>query len=100
MSDEYKLRKDMEAGARAKTVLESEAYSGAYKAVREAIIEQWENCPIRDREGAHELKLMLKIHGDIHKHMEKAVIDGKFAAEQLKHDRTFPERLRERLRIA
>ena len=90
----------MEAGARAKTVLEFEPYSNAYKAVRDAIIEQWEQCPIRDREGAHELKLMLKIHGDIHAHMQKAVSQGKFAAEQLKQDKTFAQRLQERLRIA
>jgi len=100
MSDEYVLRKQMEEGARANAVLESDAYKAAYQAVRAAIFEQWEHGPIRDREGAHELKLMLKIHGDIHKHMEKAVIDGKFAAEQLKQDRSFSERLRERLRIA
>jgi hypothetical protein len=100
VSDEYALRKSMEAGARAKTVLESPAYSDAYKAVREAIIEQWEQCPIRDREGAHELKLMLKLHTDIHRHMERAVEDGKFAAEQLKQDKSFGEKLRDRLRIA
>lgn len=100
MIDEYTLRKQMEEGARANSVLESDSYKAAYQAVRNAIIEQWETCPIRDREGAHELKLMLKIHGDIHKHMERAVVEGKFAAEQLKQDRTFSERLRERLRIA
>ena len=100
MSDEFTLRKQMEEGTRAHAVLDSYAYKTAYGAVRQAIIDQWEQCPIRDREGAHELKLMLKIHGDIQKHMEKAVVDGKFAAEQLKQDRTFSERLRDRLRIA
>ena len=100
MSDEYKLRKQMEDGVRAKSVLDDSTYQAASKAVRDAIIEQWENCPIRDREGAHELKLMLKIHRDIEAHMRKAVTDGQFAAEQLKQDKTFTERLKERLRIA
>lgn len=97
--DEYTLRKQAEQGSKAKTVLDSEPFQNAYTAVREAIIEAWENCPVRDREGAHELKLMLKIHRDIYGHLEKAVADGKFAAEELKKDKTFSQRLQERLRI-
>ena len=100
MSDEFKLRKQMEQGARAKSVLDDDAFKIAYGAVRAAILEQWENCPIRDREGAHELKLMLKIHTDIGKHLQKAVEDGKFAAEELKKDKTISQRIAERLRIA
>jgi hypothetical protein len=100
MSDEFTLRKQMEAAARAKGVLADEAFQNASNAVREAILEQWENCPIRDREGAHELKLMLKIHGDLLKHLQKAVDDGKFAAEELKKDKTITQRIAERLRIA
>lgn len=90
----------MERAARAKSILEDSAYQDAYEAVRAAIIEQWEQCPIRDKEGAHELKLMLKIHKDIEAHMRKAVKDGEFAAEELKRDKTFAQRLTERLRIA
>jgi Arc/MetJ-type ribon-helix-helix transcriptional regulator len=100
MNDEFTLRKQMEKAARARSVLDDDAYKDASKAVRDAIIEAWEQCPIRDRDGAHELKLMLKIHKDIEAHMQKAVDDGKFAAEELKRDQTFSEKLRERLRIA
>lgn len=90
----------MEAGSRAKVVLESPAYSDAYKAVREAILEQWESCPIRDREGAHELKLMLKLHTDIHRHMERAVEEGKFAAKELAKPKNIAQKIADRLRIA
>lgn len=89
----------MEEAARARTVLDSEAYQTAYKAVRDAIVEQWEKCPIRDREGAHELKLMLKIHSDIKGHMERAVEVGKFAAEELSKPRNIGQKIAERLRI-
>jgi hypothetical protein len=100
LNDEFTLRKQMEEAARARSVLEDDAFQKAYGAVRAAILESWENCPVRDREGAHELKLMLKVHTDIGKHLQKAVDDGKFAAEELKRDKTFSERLKERLRIA
>lgn len=99
MSDEFKLRKQMEEGVRAKAVLEDDAFKKAYAAVRQAILEQWENCPIRDREGAHELKLMLKLHTDLGKHLQKAIDDGKFASDELKRDKTFSQRLAERLRV-
>lgn len=100
MSDEFTLRKQMEEGTRAKSVLTDDAFVKAYGAVRQAIVDQWEQCPIRDREGAHELKLMLKIHTDLGKHLQKAVDDGKFAAEELKRDKTISQRIAERLRIA
>lgn len=99
MSD-FDLRKQVEVAAKAKTVLDSDAFQGAYNAVRAAIIESWENCPLRDREGAHELKLMLKVHTDIKGHLEKAVVDGKFAASELEKDQSFTAKLKDRLRIA
>lgn len=100
MSDEFKLRKQMEEGAKASALLDAEPFQNALRDVRAAIVEHWENCPIRDREGAHELKLMLKLLRDLEAHIRKAVTDGQFAAEELKQDKTFGERLRERLRIA
>lgn len=100
MSDELKLLKQRDQGVKAKTVLDSEAFQNASQAVRQAIVDAWEQCPIRDREGAHELKLMLKLHKDLEGHLRKAVDDGKFAAEELKRDKTFSQKLAERLRIA
>lgn len=97
--DEQVLRKQLEAAGKAKTVLESEAFQNAYGAVRGAILDAWEQCPVRDREGAHELKLMLKIHADILGHLKKAVDDGRFAAEELKKDKTITQKIAERLRI-
>lgn len=97
---EDKLHQDRQRGFAAKTVLDSQAFQDAYKAVRDAIVDAWDQCPIRDREGAHELKLMLKIHKDIEGHLRKAVENGEFAAKELARDKTLPQRIAERLRIA
>ena len=99
MSEE-KLLKDKEAGFRAKTVLDNQAFIDAYQAVRDAIIDSWERCPIQDKDVAHELKLMLKIHKDLGGHLRKAVENGEFAAKELARDKTLPQRIAERLRIA
>lgn len=98
--DEQSLRKQMEMGTKAKGVLENEAFKVAVGAVRGAILEAWETGPIRDRDGAHELKLMLKLLNDLQGNLKKAMDDGKFAAEELKRDKTITQRIAERLRIA
>jgi hypothetical protein len=100
LSDEYKLRKQVEEGVRAKSVLTDDAFQKAYNDVGAAITEAWQSCPLRDRDGAHELRLLWKLHKDYLGHLQKAVDDGKFAAEELKQDKTFTQRLQERLRIA
>jgi hypothetical protein len=55
----------------------------AFGSVEQAIHEKWADCPMRDREGAHELKLMLKLLGDVRAVLEAAVSDGKIAAQRL-----------------
>ena len=100
MSDEHKLLKAQEQGSKAKTVLESEAFQSAFNGVKSAIVDAWQECPIRDKEGAHELKLMLKLMKDIEGHLQKAVADGQFAAKELKRDKTISQKIADRLRIA
>ncbi len=56
----------------------------SFDLVRTAILEKWELTPLRDKEGAHELKLMLKLLGDVRANLEQAVADGKLAAAELK----------------
>lgn len=97
---EDRLLKDKEAGFRAKTVLDDPAFKKAFEDVRAAIIDSWERCPIQDKDVAHELKLMLKIHKDIEGHLRKAVENGEFAAKELARDKTVYQRISERLRIA
>jgi hypothetical protein len=100
MTDEFTLRKQLEQSANAKVVLESEAFQSAYNAVGAAIIEGWKNCPIRDKEAAHEMRLMWDLHKAYMGHLTKAVEDGKLAAAELRKDKTITQKLAERLRIA
>ena len=72
------------AGNRAQRLLEDEILTKAFTDVRAAIIERWEAAPIRDVEGQHELKLMLRIVSDVRSNLELAVMNGKLAAEELR----------------
>ena len=55
----------------------------AFTLVAQAIHEAWEACPLRDTDGAHVLKLQLKLLGDVRANLEQAVTDGKLAAAEI-----------------
>lgn len=75
---------EITAGTRAQRLLEDEILTKAFGDVRIAIIERWESAPLRDVEGQHELKLMLRILSDVRGNLELAVHNGKLAAEELR----------------
>lgn len=79
---------DLDRANRARAIIDNPTYQESFDLVRQAIIEQWEATPIRDRDGAHELKLMLKLLGDTRANLERAIADGKLAAHELEFRRT------------
>lgn len=79
------LEDDRDRGAKAERLLNDPTLSEAFDLVRVAIVDQWAACPIRDKDGAHELKLMLKLLGDVRANLERAIADGKLAAVELEN---------------
>lgn len=77
------LEADRERGQKADKLLNDPMLADAFVSVKGAILEAWEATPIRDRDGAHELKLMLKLLGDVRANLERAITDGKIAAAEL-----------------
>jgi hypothetical protein len=74
-------------GERAKRLLEDEMLVGAFDAVHGAIVRKWEETPLRDRDGAHELRLMLKLLKDVRVNLETAVRDGKLSALHIEQEK-------------
>lgn len=83
MADDVNLRKESERGARARLLLESEAYTEAVGTVRQAIIDKWSNSPVADRDGQHELRLMLKLLNDVEANIKDVAETGKLANLQI-----------------
>lgn len=81
------LEEEVERGQRAARILEDPLYLESWDVVAKAIHEQWEAAPLRDREGAHELKLMLKLLGDVRAHLDRVIADGKVAVLELERRR-------------
>lgn len=78
------LQAELDHAVKAEKLLKDETLTQAFDDVRQAIIDRWERAPLRDRDGAHELKLMLKLLSDVRANLEQAVSNGKLAAEELK----------------
>jgi hypothetical protein len=73
---------------RAKRLLADPLLREGFDLVRQGIHDTWERTPIRDQEGAHELRLMLKLLTDVESAFIQAVNDGKvlqFNVEQRRH---------------
>lgn len=81
------IEADLDRAARAQAILNNPTYQESFELVRQAIHEQWEATPVRDRDGAHELKLMLKLLGDVRANLDRAIADGKLAAHELEFRR-------------
>lgn len=80
-----KIEEEIARGAHAQQLLNDSMLTEAFELVAKAIHEKWESAPLLDRDGAHELKLMLKLLSDVRANLEMAVHDGKMAQEKLKH---------------
>lgn len=78
------LQDELDRGLKAAKLISDPMLVEAFDLVSQAIHERWEQCPIRDRDGAHELKLQLKLLGDVRANLEQAVANGKLAAAELK----------------
>jgi hypothetical protein len=82
-------------GNRAKEILESEVFTGAFDAIEAEVIEQWTNSPARDQ-AARELMwtyimLLRKVKANLMTTMES----GKLAELDLAHRRSLSERARD-----
>jgi hypothetical protein len=93
MSPELEERR----GREAQIVLQSPVYQEAYKVIRDNIITQLSLADLADdrRKKLNDLLVALsKVDG----YMKQVMAGGKMAADQLERERTFPERIRDRLR--
>ncbi len=86
------LEGDISKGTRASFLLKSDIYQESVGGVRKAIMDLWAKSPIRDTEGQHELRLMLKLLDDLEGHIVSMANTGKLAQKQLEHEKTLKDR--------
>lgn len=81
--DEFALTQESGKGSLAKDVLENDQFQEAFEAIRSAILQKWEDCPVRDKEGQHELKLMRNMLEQVKTYLVTTLESGKMADIQL-----------------
>jgi hypothetical protein len=67
----------IERADKAKAILESPIYQEAHDAVRTAIIERIERCPLTDSQTAEDLRRCLKLLKDVRLNLEVMLNHGK-----------------------
>lgn len=81
------LEEELRRGELARQLLNNELYSESFDSVRQAIVDKWLTSSVTDREGHHELKLMLKALDNVQHHIKTALDTGKLAEIQLDSER-------------
>ena len=74
-------------GEKANSLLSNEIFSEAMLNLRQAITMKWQECPIRDIQAQHELKLMIKLLTDLEANIKRFVQDGKMAQFEIEEQR-------------
>lgn len=77
------LERQAREGHQAGELLRDGLFSQIINDMRTKIIEEWRSAPLRDLDGQHELKLMLKVLDDIVKNIEQSYLTGEMAKKQL-----------------
>lgn len=88
------LDRRLDLGNRAKEVLDNEAFTAAFEATEQEVIEQWTNSPARDAEGREKLWQYLMLLRKVRANLQTTLETGKLAQLELQHKQTLAERAR------
>lgn len=75
---------DLAKASKAEQLLNDDTLNEAFDSVRQAIFSKIEQTPLRDDDGLKQLRMMLKLLRDVRANLERAIRDGKLAAEELR----------------
>lgn len=83
MTDESKLAQDAAKAARAKTLLESELLTEAFKSLEDSYTAAWRATLIDDVSAREKLFLAINVVGKVRDHLQSIVSNGKLAEKEL-----------------
>ena len=96
MSDSEQLEREERRGRMAQEILDNALFKESFHSVKTGILEAWANSPIRDHEGQHELRLMLKLLNDVEANLVDVMQTGKLAQITLREKRGLIDRLKDK----
>ena len=84
MSDEFKLQRDASQGSRAKTLLENELLTGAFKALKDQYSANLLGTTVDQTDARERLYLAYRVVGEVERHLTSIMSNGSVAAAELK----------------
>ena len=93
-TQEQQLRKELDRGAKARAVLDSELFQEAVKVIEDDTLTKWKISPIRDVEGREALRLKWQVIQEIVTHLKDVMMTGKMASQELNRKLTLVERVK------
>ena len=78
---------ESQRGIEVKALLQNPLFREAFDTLRAGIVDKWRSCPVRDKEGQHELKLMDVILSNVENYIKQIADTGKMADIQLERER-------------
>lgn len=83
MTDEYKLRKQQDRGARAEAVLNNELVVEAFAAIEAELMKAWQHSAADEKEQRDNAYMMFRLLQNFKAQFSQAVHTGKAAQKQL-----------------
>ncbi|CAB4126123.1 hypothetical protein UFOVP73_48 [uncultured Caudovirales phage] len=88
------IEQRLHAGSRAKEILDSEVFAGAFDDIEKDLIEQWKTSPARDHDGREKLWTYLQMLRRVRSQLEQTMATGQLAQLELQHRQTLADRAR------
>lgn len=88
------LEQRIEAGARARDVLDNPVYTQAYEAIEQELIKEWISSPARDAQGREKLWTYLQMLRRVQSQLAQTMESGQLARVDLDHKRSLMARAR------
>lgn len=86
MTEQKTLDQRIHDAAKAREVLDNEAFQIAFDDIRKEYTEAWMNSPARDTDGREKLYLMLQLTNKLQATLTGMLADGKQAQIQREHE--------------
>lgn len=86
MTEQKTLDQRIYEAAKAREVLDNEAFQAAFDDIRKEYTEAWMTSPARDQEGREKLYLMLQLTNKLQATLTGMLADGKQAQIQREHE--------------
>ena len=81
-------------GNRAREILESDVFNGAFDAIEAEVIDKWKNSPARDSTGRESLWTYLQLLQKLKAQLTSTMESGKLAALDIQHSQTMRDKLK------